>query len=117
MGHRWDCPTDWEARLEGYRSEEERRYERNPYKSSYGDGGCEDAAKQWERGKRDAEYDMERQEQERLEAERTERRRQEERHMEELREEEYHRDMEERHQEEEAEQEPDPEPGNEELPF
>ena len=51
MSHRWSCPTDWEARLEGERASDygRSRYS-NPYREQYGESHCEDAERAWERG-------------------------------------------------------------------
>jgi len=76
--HRDDCPTPWEARQRGRRDEEEQSYARNPYRSTYDNDGCEDAARQWERGRGDAEYEREEQERRDQEEQRMEQRRQEE---------------------------------------
>ena len=84
MSHSWDCPTDYEARGRGERDAESyhSRYS-NPYRDE-----CEEAAKQWERGFRDAEYHREqREEEERHEQQRAEQHRHEERWAEEARQE------------------------------
>lgn len=58
MSHRWNCPTDWEARHEGERAHEwGRSRSSNPYKESYWnrDKACPEAADEWNRGYRRAE--------------------------------------------------------------
>lgn len=68
MSHRWDCPTDWEARREG-RKAGERGYGRNPYDDPFpgpGDISCEEASENWKRGQRDGQ--LAREEREREEA-------------------------------------------------
>ena len=56
MSHRWDCPTDYEARRRG-----ERAFERgdgswrNPYKEQIGEQSCSEAEENWQRGYRAAE--------------------------------------------------------------
>ena len=58
MSHRWNCPTDWEAKREGERAFEygRSRYS-NPYEDSpwNRDRACPEAAEEWERGHRYAE--------------------------------------------------------------
>lgn len=58
MSHRWNCPTDDEARREGERAFEygRSRYN-NPYEDSpwNRDSACPEAAEEWERGHRRAE--------------------------------------------------------------
>jgi len=115
MSHRNDCPQPWEARREGYRSGEYETYGRNPYKSSFDNEGCDEAARHWERGKWDAEYDREREEEQAQEDERRERARQEERHLEELREEQYRQDM--IAEGEQDNPEPQHETPDDEMPF
>jgi hypothetical protein len=79
VSHRWDCPTDYEARRQGERAQErgEGRW-RNPHGDTWRDGtGCEEAERAWDRGHRDAE----RREEERAEDARVERRHAEMRHQ------------------------------------
>jgi len=57
MSHRWNCPTDYEARRQGERAQEYGRGSwSNPHRSSWPDEGCDEAARAWDRGYRDAEY-------------------------------------------------------------
>lgn len=71
MSHKWDCPTDWEARREG-RLAGERGYGRNPYDDPFPGpfhSHCEEAADNWERGEREGRYareEREREEEQRL---------------------------------------------------
>lgn len=67
MSHRWDCPTDWEARREGERAQENgRSRSSNPYDDRYWnrDRACPDAADEWARGYRRAEIREEEQREE-----------------------------------------------------
>lgn len=80
MSHRWDCPTDYEARRRG-----EDMFNRgygsysNPYRDSFGEEHCPEAEQNWQRGYRDAERrDEERREEERIIEMQREHRRQEE---------------------------------------
>ena len=60
MGHRWDCPTDWEARRQGERSFERGDGSwRNPYRDDWHRPSCEEAERAWSRGYRDAERQAE----------------------------------------------------------
>lgn len=74
MSHRWDCPSEWEARLAG-----EHSYERSGYRSYYTPErfeDCEDAARAYHDGQRAAERRAEeRAEQEAWERQQEERRR------------------------------------------
>jgi hypothetical protein len=78
MGHRWDCPTDYEAEREGGRAAERgRSIYSNPY-SDHGFQPCHEAEENWERGFRREQRAIEdRQEEERMEARRAEQRREE----------------------------------------
>lgn len=58
MSHRWNCPTDWEARHEGERAFDYGRSPlSNPYEDDYWnrDRACPEAAEEWDRGYRSAE--------------------------------------------------------------
>lgn len=58
MSHRWNCPTDYEARREGERAQDwGSSRSSNPYEDSYWnrDRACPDAAEEWDRGYRYAE--------------------------------------------------------------
>jgi len=60
MGHRWDCPTEWEARRQGERSFERGDGSwRNPYRDDWHRPSCEEAEQAWNRGYRDAERQAE----------------------------------------------------------
>lgn len=68
MSHRWDCPTDYEARRAGSRD-----YEDRGYRSYSGPYDCDAANEAYLRGQRSAEYEAE----QRAEEQACERRRQE----------------------------------------
>ena len=53
MSHRWDCPSEYEARTRGERDYESYGYRR--YSTPY-DGECEEAARAYSRGMASAEY-------------------------------------------------------------
>jgi hypothetical protein len=53
--HSDDCPTSYEARRRGERDFERGNW-RNPYKGSWGDDGCHEAAREWDCAYRRAEY-------------------------------------------------------------
>ena len=81
MSHRWNCPTDWEARHEGERAFE---YGRSRYSNPYEDGpfnrdsACPEAAEEWDRGHRHAEMRADEEREEEAARQRSERRRAEE---------------------------------------
>lgn len=81
MSHRWNCPTDWEARREGERAAEwGRSRSSNPYEDSYWnrDKACPEAAEEWDRGYRRAEMRAEEEREEEAARQRAIRRRAEE---------------------------------------
>lgn len=109
MSHRWDCPTDWEARREGRRAGE-RGYGRNPYDDPFpGDSYCEEAAANWRRGFQQGEYyRQEREYEERTAQERADARR----HYEAIQQ----AQMDEQYLYEQQQEEPEPTEGDEEIP-
>lgn len=66
MGHRWDCPSRYEAEREGERAQEwGRSRSSNPHESIWGpDEGCPEAADAWRDGYRRAEMREEEQREE-----------------------------------------------------
>ena len=113
MSHRWDCPTEWEARRDGERAAE-RGYGRgnNPYKEDFFNRShCEEAERAWNRGHR---YAEERREEEQAAERAAERRAAERRAYERQQEEEYQRRQEEEYCAQQ--QEPPQEPPIEEKP-
>lgn len=55
MSHRWDCPTDYEARRQGSLD-----YKNRGYRSYSGPYDCDEANDAYLRGQRSAEYEAER---------------------------------------------------------
>jgi hypothetical protein len=96
MGHRWDCPTRWEAERQGERAFE-RGYGSNPYRETWGETHCCEAERSWEDGRRAAEL----RDEERRSEERAAHRRREAREMEEA----YYRQLDEEQMQRAYEQE------------
>ena len=109
MSHREDCPDRWVARREGERAFDRGQGPwRNPYKSSFPDEGCPEAAREWDRAYRDAEYQEEerrRQEDEAL------RMREQQREQERLWEEQVRYEYEREQEQQESEEIPPEDPG------
>ena len=105
MSHRWNCPTEWEARREGERASDygRSRYS-NPYREQFGESHCEDAERSWDRGHR---YREEQREEEAAAERAAERHASEQRACRLAQEEEYYRRQEEAHYAEQQEQPPE----------
>lgn len=54
MSHEWDCPTEYEARRQGELAGRRGKfYWSNPYEDNgINERPCEEAAEEWERGRR-----------------------------------------------------------------